>query len=168
LVTWFTADQHFDHSNILGYCGRDFKNVQAMNNKIIRNYQELIQKDDTVYFLGDLSLRTSDHIRFYRKLLEQLPGQKHLILGNHDSLKPFTYVDLGFISVHTSLDIGKYILVHDPVPAFLYPNRIWLCGHVHNLFKTCRNVINVGVDVWDFKPVNEEQIDEVILCLKKD
>jgi hypothetical protein len=34
-------------------------------------------------------------------------------------------------------------------------DTILLCGHVHNLFKILpdKNVVNVGVDVWNFKPI---------------
>ncbi len=168
MTIWFTSDQHFDHDNIITYCNRPFKNVDIMNREIIRRYQEVVKPQDIVYFLGDISLRTSDHVKFYRKLLQQLPGQKHLILGNHDSLKPFTYVDAGFISVHTSLVLclqgveSQYILNHDPAPSCIDRKTIWLCGHVHDLFKRCNNVINVGVDVWDFYPVSLEIIQEMV------
>ena len=33
-----------------------------------------------------------------------------------------------------------------------------LCGHVHNKWKTKDNMINVGVDVWDYKPVSLDEI----------
>ena len=96
--------------------------------------------------------------------------RKILILGNHDSLKPFTYIDLGFESVHTSLELsynGKdYVLVHDPAASCIDRNRIFLCGHVHDLFKIQRNVINVGVDVWNFFPVSMEQIEVEALAIK--
>ncbi len=39
----------------------------------------------------------------------------------------------------------------------------WLVhGHVHNGWKVNGKQINVGVDVWDFKPVSLEQILEII------
>lgn len=41
--------------------------------------------------------------------------------------------------------------------------RILLCGHIHEKWKTNKSskgtlMINVGVDVWDFKPVSLDQI----------
>jgi calcineurin-like phosphoesterase family protein len=39
------------------------------------------------------------------------------------------------------------------------PEDTWmLCGHVHEAWKVHGRVINVGVDVWDYKPVSVEQI----------
>jgi len=90
---------------------------------------------------------------------------RHLILGNHDVLKPFTYVNLGFASVHTSLKIriGNYdaYLIHDPSAWTVLPrDSILVCGHIHGLFKTLpeQKTVNVGVDVWEFKPITEERI----------
>lgn len=42
------------------------------------------------------------------------------------------------------------------------PGNIHLCGHVHDAWKRKGNVINVGVDVWDFKPVPLEAITEIM------
>jgi calcineurin-like phosphoesterase family protein len=33
-----------------------------------------------------------------------------------------------------------------------------LFGHVHNNWQGSRNSINVGVDLWDFKPISYDQI----------
>jgi len=33
-------------------------------------------------------------------------------------------------------------------------SQLHLCGHVHEKWKVNGNNINIGVDVWDFKPVN--------------
>jgi calcineurin-like phosphoesterase family protein len=99
--------------------------------------------------------------------VKKLNGKKVLILGNHDRLKPFTYLDLGFTSVHTSLPmkIGMQSVVctHDPAPVCgTDHNHRWLVGHVHGLFKDMDmgRVTNVGVDVWEFTPVSEIQLLE--------
>lgn len=38
-----------------------------------------------------------------------------------------------------------------------------LCGHIHQNWKTRGKMINVGVDVWDFKPVNIAEIEKIII-----
>lgn len=45
--------------------------------------------------------------------------------------------------------------------------RILICGHVHEKWKTRRSpngtlMVNVGVDVWDFKPVS---LDEIVALI---
>lgn len=47
--------------------------------------------------------------------------------------------------------------------------RILLCGHVHEKWRTRRSpngtlMINVGVDVWDFKPVSLDEIVALIVA----
>ena len=37
-----------------------------------------------------------------------------------------------------------------------------LCGHVHEKFLSAGKNINMGVDVWNFKPVNIEQVIDFI------
>lgn len=161
-MIYFTADWHEAHENIIRYCGRPFKNASHMIKTILRNYNNIVGEDDTVYFLGDLSMRSSIYERAIGQLVSKMNGRKHLILGNHDRLKPFDYVDIGFLTVHTALEIcpngHDFVLVHDPVLSAIDRTRNFLCGHVHELFKRQKNVLNVGVDVWDFKPVSLEEI----------
>jgi len=163
-MIYFTADQHFDHENIIKFCERPFKTIRLMNHAIIENNNEIVTNDDIVYHLGDITLRGPVSINVVRQFIGKLKGQKHLILGNHDRLTPKQYLNVGFLSVHTSLEleIENLILVHDPALSAVDRKRVFLCGHVHDLFKTIKNVINVGVDQWDFKPVSLPEIREVI------
>jgi calcineurin-like phosphoesterase family protein len=165
MTTFFTADQHFWHERIIEYCHRPFKNARHMNDVIIQKYREKVKEEDEVYFIGDLTLAGPDNRFNIEKLLDKLPGKKHLILGNHDRLDPFDYVKIGFNTVHTALDFPQdnVSLCHDPAVHCAIPdNRYLYCGHVHSLFKICKRVINVGVDVWDYFPVSSTQLYDLI------
>jgi calcineurin-like phosphoesterase family protein len=176
-MIYFTADWHLNHKNILKYCDRPFKNVHHMNRIILDNYDNTVKEDDHVYFLGDLTMESSSSKSKFVNLFQDLPGHKKLVLGNHDKFKPFDYHDMGFESVHTllntsfnhidlSLGTSEFFMVHDPAYAYL-PNTVWLCAHIHNHWKSQRTdnniiLINVGVDVWDFKPVSFGRVVEEI------
>jgi len=159
---WFTADLHFGHVGIMYSTNRPWRNVNKMNRCLIQNWNSVVDKDDTVYILGDFTWekqnanQLSDYIR-------KLNGHKILILGNHDHFKAFDYEECGFEHVHTYyfLEEQRIHLVHDPAKSIVLPNDKWLCGHVHTLFRRLNNVINVGVDVWDFKPVSLEAVLEL-------
>lgn len=162
-MKYFTSDQHFGHANIIKYCDRPYATYKIMDKALIDNWNSVIKDEDEVFVIGDFSL-TRNH-EMIRSLLEKLNGTKHLILGNHDELKPFSYVNCGFASVHTSLKIEDTIyLIHDPASAaVLKKDDILLCGHVHTLFTEIESengvrVINVGVDVRDYKPVSLEEL----------
>jgi len=43
-----------------------------------------------------------------------------------------------------------------------------LCGHIHEHWLKKKRMINVGVDVWDFKPVSVEQILKIMSDTRED
>jgi len=170
---YFTADPHYGHYNAILYCNRPYKTSEEMDKALIKNHNEVVGKDDTVYIVGDLSLRSNQHMNYYQSVIRKLKGIKILILGNHDTLKPFSYVNnIGFRSVHTSLEITidgiDLILCHDPALSCIDRSKIFICAHVHDLFKIQKNVINVGVDVWDYKPVSFEELKPYIQKIKEE
>lgn len=160
-MKWFTADLHLGHKNIIKYCERPFKNSHQMDKEIIHRINEKVAPEDELYIIGDFTLYGSSASEKVKQYLNKINGHKILILGNHDQLKPFTYIDVGFESVHTSLEVEDYVLVHDPAIANVDLSKKWLVGHVHNLFKKIGNVLNVGVDVWDFYPVSLNEINNM-------
>lgn len=160
---WLTSDNHFGHENIIKYCKRPFKNANVMNKMMIDLWNITVDKGDTVYILGDFTLvRNFEQIKNWTG---KLNGTKHLILGNHDELKPFRYIDCGFASVHTSLLVDGFYMAHDPaVKTALPKDSVLLHGHVHCLWRDELNkgLINVGVDVWEYKPVNIKKLKELL------
>jgi calcineurin-like phosphoesterase family protein len=155
-MIWFTADHHFYHENIIVHCGRPFKNEDHMRRVLLGKFNSLVSPEDVTYFLGDFCWIKSKGLM--ELLLRKMNGVKVLVLGNHDKLEPFTFVELGFHSVHTSLVVEEFTLVHDPALSVLDRGKPFLCGHVHELFKRQKNVLNVGVDVWDFCPVPIDKV----------
>lgn len=53
---WFISDTHFSHTNIIRYTGRPFETVEEMNLCLIKNWNDCIDADDQVFFLGDFGL----------------------------------------------------------------------------------------------------------------
>ena len=163
-AVWFSADHHFYHKNIIRYCNRPFKDINEMGRKLIKNHNELVKENDICYFIGDFAFLGKSHVNKVESILNKLNGRKVLILGNHDEGNPFTYVNLGFESVHTSLILPEdndFILCHDPACSIVDKNRKWIVGHVHDLFFTQGNCINVGVDIHNYKPVSLDFIKSI-------
>lgn len=52
---WITSDTHFFHVNILKYNRPQFKDVDEMNEFIIKQWNECIGPEDIVYHLGDFA-----------------------------------------------------------------------------------------------------------------
>jgi calcineurin-like phosphoesterase family protein len=86
---FFTSDTHAYHRNIAGpkvsqwksgY--RDFNDEYEMTAEIIKQINNTVDKDDTLYHLGDWSFGGIDEIWEFRKQINC--KNIHLILGNHD------------------------------------------------------------------------------------
>ncbi len=50
-MIYFTSDLHLGHRGIIEMQNRPFENVQEMNQVLIRNYNAVVHKNDTVYIL---------------------------------------------------------------------------------------------------------------------
>ena len=164
-MKYFTSDEHHGHTNMIKYVHRPFKNIDEMTKIIIEKHNSTVTKNDETWHLGDFFWGHSD-IRNIIRILTKLNGQHHLVLGNHDEFKPFAYVRAGFITKHTAVEFDDVVYIHDPAASCVRRDKIWLCGHVHDLFVVQKNVINVGVDVHDFFPISEEKIKYIIEEMK--
>lgn len=166
--TYFTSDNHFDHARVIPYCKRPFADVDEMNAEMVRRWNERVRPEDTVFHLGDFHMGPKERIRHW---VEQLNGYKILVLGNHDR-SPTVMRDAGFDFTYKSLihmargfDV---LLAHKPDLSqneamaqglgVTMTQRYMFCGHVHETWKRQGNVINVGVDQWNFTPVTLEEL----------
>lgn len=172
MTVWFSADFHIGHANIIKHCSRPFENVEEMNNKILSNCNKYIMPEDTFYYLGDLAWNEFYAKQFFEKLHCK---QIIYILGNHDS-RCENVIKRYAKEVHQLLrvkfkdvdkrgrNIDNFItMCHYPMLTWAGSNRgsIMCHGHSHGnveRFKKANmpnaRIFDVGVDVWDFKPVS--------------
>src|ERR1700744_1409385 len=83
-VIYFTSDTHFGHENIIRYSNRPFKDVEHMNEELVRRWNSRVGHTDIVYHLGDVALMKGADPD---SILIRLNGIIHLCPGNHDSKK---------------------------------------------------------------------------------
>lgn len=83
-ATWFVGDTHFGHERVAGI--RGFANTVKHDESIAARWAKQVHPDDTVYVLGDISSGSSIGEEYALAALWGLPGSKHLIAGNHDSV----------------------------------------------------------------------------------
>jgi calcineurin-like phosphoesterase family protein len=157
---WFTADFHFHHTKIIDYSKRPFDDIEIMNETLISNYNDLVKSKDTVYILGDISLKA----KISEKYLSRLNGNKIIIIGNHDVRNIKTLKKKYLCHDLVVLNIEKQIVV-----LCHYAMRTWdrshygswnLHGHSHGTLAPLKNQWDVGVDNNDYKPISFEEIKE--------
>jgi len=160
MSTWFTADSHFGHAGAIGRFRRPFGSVPEMNEVLVARWNEVVGPQDTVWHLGDFAYRATPEA--VSALLRRLNGCKNLITGNNDG--PATLAAPEWASIGAYADIAvegaRLILCHYPFRTWdgMYKGAYDLHGHSHGQLAGLTRQVDVGVDVWDFRPVSVDAI----------
>ncbi len=85
-----------------------------MNAEMERRWSLLVQQDDIVIVVGDLTAGLKNRKEDLRSLIGRLPGKKILVRGNHDHLKEKFYLDAGFLRVVDYISVCGLLFVHVP------------------------------------------------------
>lgn len=166
---WFTSDQHFGHANIIRHCNRPFAHALAMDKAILQAWQARVGADDDVYVLGDFfwGSNAARAVHF----LQQLPGSKYLLRGNHDRgmLKDAAFRDqfewIEDVAV-IAVEGQQIVLGHYPMQEWegSYEGSWHLHGHSHGKVPAGAGMLrrDVGVDVCEgFAPISFEELREI-------
>lgn len=173
--TYFTADTHFYHNNVIKYCNRPFSSVEEMNESLIHNWNSVVSNTDIVYHLGDFGFAKPEYlINIFRRLNGR---EKHLILGNHDkvlknktdifdTISPLKKIYIQDLSLETKKKRQGIVLCH-------YAMKVWdrknygywqLYGHSHGTLQDdpFSLSIDVGVDCHNYMPISYEEIKKIM------
>ena len=93
-MLYLLSDTHFNHSGIIGYCGRTdprtgeaFRTAGEMNRSLIERWNTVVTcESDIVWVLGDFGFKenTRDGGEDLTVIFHKLRGIKNLVVGNHD------------------------------------------------------------------------------------
>lgn len=145
MTTWFIADQHFGHRNILEYEAdtRPYASIEDHDEDLIKQWNAVVRTSDTVWCLGDFA--------FGRQALERvgprLQGRRRLVLGNHDRLPSLAYLEHGFAQLLGCARHRSALLSHIPVDIGQSARfDVNLHGHLHSRPSPTPWHVNVGVE----------------------
>ena len=127
-VAWHTSDLHFQHRGIVKHrMILGIETIKQNDEMICDDWVARVQKRDYVYIHGDVSFDEAGV-----KLLKKLPGQKGLILGNHDLLPVQVYLENGVERVFGTRKYKGCWLSHFPIHPEEFRNTVLnIHGHVH-------------------------------------
>lgn len=157
--TFLVSDTHFDHENIIKYCNRPFSDKHEMNQILIKRWNSVVKKTDTVFFLGDMTYGWNHRPEEY--WLKKLNGRIIFIEGSHDDPNEKTHKEFVILNYRNK----KFYLVHDPENVPDNWKGWTIHGHHHNN-KTQRfpfingetKRINVSVELINYIPLNIDQL----------
>ena len=159
------GDTHFFHRNIIRYCNRPFKDVEDMNEKLIKLWNNVVGNNDIVYVVGDFALCGKNKII---EIGQRLNGRKRLIMGNHDQASIETYRQAGFEFVYNHpIVLDEFFVVsHEPMvgfsPSMPFAN---IFAHVHDnpAYTDCSSrSFCVSAERIAYAPIEFETIKELM------
>jgi calcineurin-like phosphoesterase family protein len=155
MALYFTSDHHIGHPAARAFYRRPFASVGEMDRVLVDRWNEVVEPEDEVWHLGDFAVRQPAEQII--SLLKVLHGRKHLVTGNNDDTAVTKCVGWQSVQPYAELAVDGTLLV-----LCHYPFRTWrdmgkgavnLHGHSHGRLKPLSRQFDVGVDVWDFRPV---------------
>jgi calcineurin-like phosphoesterase family protein len=170
---FFTADEHYYHEKILGYCNRPFKNIDEMNEELIKRFNAVVGNDDTTIHVGDFTL--SKDFGKIENIIRRLNGDHIFIRGSHDYWRD----DLPYVWECEILNNRNGEIEKNYIVACHYEMRVWprshygsfmLFGHSHGKLAGEGKSIDVGVDTQHLPfhvPFSPYSLDEIREIMKK-
>ena len=129
---------------------RGFSCADEMNEHIVNQWNKVVNKKDTTYILGDLTMEKANY-----EILNRLNGIKHIVLGNHDEGQHTKILQQYVNKIAGMVNYKKeFILTHCPIhPCELeYRFKYNIHGHVHENTLPDKRYINVSAEVIDYTP----------------
>ena len=140
----YISDLHFSHANAISFDNRPWKDINEMNEEIIRIWNERVTDEDDVWILGDISWTGPYETRC---LIARLRGKKHWVTGNHDyKLLKNEELCRQFVDVyecyHKHIDKAGNTVILSHFPIFMFDgvyhgHTVHLYGHVHTNQHDC-------------------------------
>jgi calcineurin-like phosphoesterase family protein len=155
---FLTADTHFDHENIVGFCERPFSDVNEMNEALVRNWNETVSKHDIVFHLGDFCF----NIETFDSFIPRLNGHINIVPGGHDKWVRRAGNKVAVLPPLVTIEVGKIVVV-----LCHYAMRVWdrehygsyhCYGHSHGRLPGLGRSMDVGVDAWDYRPITLDMV----------
>jgi Predicted phosphoesterase or phosphohydrolase len=178
---FFTSDLHFNSTVLVEERLRPFANVEKMNRSLVRNINQRCTEDDILIHLGDflqygndrewegMKTKPSEFIRLLNPTFVNVQGNHDA----HNGIKSVCHSMRTFLGKKYSVSMSHYPSNNPKARGTFRKGDVHLCGHVHNEWKYFIDFenkvlnVNVGVDVWGYNPVSEDEligfIDRIIL-----
>ena len=149
ITYWTIADLHLFHGHVMRAFPivRIGKTIYDMNLRLIERWNSVVDEDDVVFVIGDVSFGKREETI---DVLEMLNGHIVFIYGNHDSMlrKKIKPVN-GFDYLELIEGTTRVCMMHYPMAVWngCQNGSIMLHGHSHGSYRGRGRIMDVGYDV---------------------
>ena len=190
----FSSDLHFWHTNVIVFDKRPFLfddnlgypkdlkdksnlDVESMNETLIENWNNVVEPNDVVFYLGDFCWRGKTT---HQEILDRLNGKIYFIMGNHDDYKVLSsldrfemiadYIDLWVQYGEEKDDRVQICLFHYAIDGWDRQHHgSWhihghshQTRHEHNPDYYNRKVIDAGCNGHNYEPIDFWSVKEIM------
>lgn len=137
----------------------DYFWIHWHNEMLITYWNETVDDNDVVWFLGDFAFKNNETAK---EIGHRLKGHKRMVQGNHDRETLSFYYSCGFeyVSSYPIILKKKFLLSHAPFEKAGELFNIYGHVHSHEGFKTSTaNSHCVCVERQGFKPIQIREFD---------
>lgn len=168
---FITGDTHFGHEEAIPRFHRPFGSIDAMDAAMIDRINERVDRRDALIHVGDFFGPMDWEQKSVRRRAEEVRGSIRcrkitLVRGNHDPQGVRAF-DRLFQEIHDLLDFRMRGTGRERIVLSHYPLRIWrglfkgalhAYGHAHGTMAESGRSTDVGVDCWQFHPIELESL----------
>lgn len=156
---FFTADEHYGHTNSIVYGNRPFDSVEEMDEKLIKNFNSVVGSNDITIHAGDFTLIHSKE-KVYKNYVNRLNGNHIFLRASHDYWLP-----------KNARQIWQKMIEDFYIVVCHYPMRTWarshfnswqLHGHSHGKLEPIGKQWDIGVDNNKFYPLSFELVKQIM------
>lgn len=157
---FYLADPHLGHKNIhkwrLRVDGSVFESAEIHDEFFMDMWQTYIKPRDVVTVLGDAAFNEAGAMKY-----KNLPGNKVLIMGNHDPAIVTMQKYFGCVKAMEMKSVDGFHAIFTHIPIHLCQLERWhlnVHGHLHMRQLDDPRYYNVSIEAIDFKPITLEEI----------
>ena len=181
--TYLSADWHLSHENIIKYSNRPFQDYIHMNETLIKNANERMNEDDVFIHVGDWCFTNKNIKQKASDYEKRIKAKLIHVNGNHDRNNSVKSCIEEITLKTAKLNIlVRHIPIEDPEDFYKMRDFDFvICRHVHEKWdhkivyfnnfgedSDYRIMINVGCDVWKYKPVRLNEVVEYYNKIQRD
>lgn len=151
---------------------RNFKNVEEMNKVLIDKWNSIVNEKDFIIVIGNFGKGKAED---FKKILKELKGQKILLIGEkyNSSYSNIYWQTVGFAfasisNFYKDIEDKRFMFFANNYEKAEKDERIYCCGG--DMFEEVikDNIININCDLWDYSPINTDNLLNIYNNLKEE